>query len=281
MKTVKIVGVPEHFNLPWHMAIEEASFKNRGIDLQWTSVPEGTGRMCQMLQDDETDLAIILTEGIVKSIVAGNTAKIVQEYIASPLLWGIHVGAKSSYRSVSDLQNTKTAISRYGSGSHLMAYVNARNEAWDTTALRFEVIDNLDGAVKALTDGQADYFMWEHFTTKPLVDNGIFRRLGDCPTPWPCFVIAATDDFIAGHTRVLAHILETINGYTYEFKQIPSIDRTLANRYGQQLDDIRDWLSATEWSQAQVSIQNIENVQRTLGDLKLIDTILHPEKMLR
>lgn len=280
MKTVKIVGVPEHFNLPWHMAIEEASFKTRGIDLQWTAVPEGTGRMCQMLQDDETDLAIILTEGIVKSIVAGNTAKIVQEYIASPLLWGIHVGAKSSYRSVSDLKNTKTAISRYGSGSHLMAYVNAKNEAWDTDALHFEVIDNLEGAVKALTDGQADYFMWEHFTTKPLVDNGVFRRLGDCPTPWPCFVIAATDNFIGENTAVLAHILETINGYTDEFKQIPSIDRTLANRYGQQVSDIRDWLSITEWSQSQLSIQNIENVQRTLRELKLIDRTLNPEKIV-
>ena len=30
--------------------------------------------------------------------------------------------------------------------------------------------------------------------TKPLVDNGIFRRIADCPTPWPCFVIAVRDN---------------------------------------------------------------------------------------
>lgn len=63
MKEVRIVGVPEHFNLPWHMAMEDRMFEDRGIDLQWTDVPEGTGRMCQMLKDGETDLAIILTEG--------------------------------------------------------------------------------------------------------------------------------------------------------------------------------------------------------------------------
>ena len=271
MKKVNIIGVPEHFNLPWHLAIEEGAFEERGIDLQWTDIPEGTGRMCQMLENGETDLAIILTEGLVKSITEGNPAKIVQEYIASPLLWGIHVGAKSKYERFADLKTTKAAISRFGSGSHLMAYVNAQNEGWDTGKLQFEVINNLDGAVEALNNGTADYFMWEHFTTKPLVDSGIFRRLGDCPTPWPCFVIAATDKFIKGNSSVLKHILEVINLYTTEFKQIPSIDRTLANRYGQKLEDIQEWLSLTRWSQSQIDSQTLEKVQETLIDLKLID----------
>jgi ABC-type nitrate/sulfonate/bicarbonate transport system substrate-binding protein len=206
--------------------------------------------------------------------------KIVQEYIASPLLWGIHVGARSQFRSVSELKNTKTAVSRFGSGSHLMAYVNARNENWDTDTLQFEVIDNLDGAVEALTNGQADYFMWEHFTTKPLVDKGTFRRLSDCPTPWPCFVIAATDNFLADNAGTLTHVLETINSYTDEFKRIPSIDRTLANRYGQQLEDIGEWLSITEWSQSQLSTQDLKNVQNILLDLKLIDKTLSEGKIL-
>ena len=271
MKKVKIIGVPEHFNLPWHMAIEEGAFEERGIDLQWTDIPEGTGRMCQMLEKGETDLTIILTEGLVKSITEGNPAKIVQEYIASPLLWGIHVGAKSEYRSIPELKTTKAAISRFGSGSHLMAYVNAQNEGWNTQKLKFEIINNLDGAVEALTQGTADYFMWEHFTTKPLVDKGIFRRLGDCPTPWPCFVIAATDKFLKENSSVLKHILEIINLYTMEFKQIPSIDRTLANRYEQQLEDIQEWLSLTRWSQSQIDSHTLEKVQDTLIDLKLID----------
>ena len=113
--------------------------------------------------------------------------------------------------------------------------------------------------------------MWEHFTTKPLVDSGIFRRLGDCPTPWPCFVIAATDIFIGENESLLRHILEIINLYTTDFKQIPSIDRTLANRYEQQLEDIQEWLSLTRWSQSQIDSQTLEKVQETLIDLKLID----------
>ncbi len=280
MKTVKIIGVPEHFNFPWHLAIEEGAFEERGIDLQWSDIPEGTGKMCQMLQDGETDLAIILTEGIVKSIVEGNPVKIVQRYIESPLLWGIHVGAKSKYNTIKELENTKVAISRYGSGSHLMAYVNAKNNEWDTNALNFEVINNLDGAVTALTNGAADYFMWEHFTTKPLVDNGTFRRLGDCPTPWPCFVIAATDNFISTQKGTLAHILEVINLYTEEFKSIPSIDRNLSNAYEQQLEDIKEWLSITEWSQSQMDGKTLSGVQEQLKILGLIDKQVPKESIL-
>ncbi len=280
MKTVKIIGVPEHFNFPWHLAIEEGAFEERGIDLQWSDIPEGTGKMCQMLQDGETDLAIILTEGIVKSIVEGNPVKIVQKYIESPLLWGIHVGAKSKYTQIKDLENTKVAISRYGSGSHLMAYVNAKNNDWDTNALGFEVINNLDGAVTALTNGSADYFMWEHFTTKPLVDNGTFRRLGDCPTPWPCFVIAATDNFISTQKGTLAHILEVINLYTEEFKSIPSIDRNLSNAYEQKLEDIKEWLSITEWSQSQMDGKTLSGVQEQLKVLGLIDKQVSKESIL-
>ncbi|MCM4173275.1 ABC transporter substrate-binding protein [Arenibacter sp. TNZ] len=274
MKNVNIIGVPEHFNFPWQLAIEEGAFEARGINLQWKDIPEGTGKMAQLLQDNETDLAIILTEGIVKSITEGNPSKIVQKYIATPLLWGIHVAEKSDYNTLEDLKSKTAAISRYGSGSHLMAYVNAQKEDWDTKDLKFDVVNNLDGAVASLTEGKADYFMWERFTTKPLVDQGIFRRITDCPTPWPCFVIAATDKFISENSGALAHILEIINVYTSDFKRIPSIDRTLANTYQQQLEDIQHWLSLTEWGQQNMDKQDLQLVQHTLKDLKLIDKII-------
>ncbi|MFD2098553.1 substrate-binding domain-containing protein [Flagellimonas iocasae] len=273
MKTVKIIGVPEHFNLPWHLAMEDGAFEDRGIQLEWTDVPEGTGKMCQLLENQEADLAIILTEGIIKSISQGNPSKIVQEFISSPLLWGIHVDVNSPRESIQDLKDDKVAISRLGSGSHLMAYVNAQNQGWNPENLEFEIINNLDGAIKSLNGGSGAYFMWEHFTTKPLVDNGTFKWLGDCPTPWPCFVVAATDAFLESNSGVLKHVLEVINTYTEEFKQIPSIDRTLSNRYNQKLDDIQEWLSKTTWGQRQLSEETLNGVQQKLFSLNLIEEI--------
>ena len=249
MKTIKIAGVPEHFNLPWHLCIENEEFEAQGIDLQWTDVPEGTGKLCQMLRNSETDIAVILTEGIIKDIVAGNPSKIVQVYVQSPLIWGIHVDAASSYTALSDLENTKAAISRIGSGSQLMAYVNAHNQGWKTDNLQFEIVNTIDGAVEALSQGTAAYFMWERFMTKPLVDKGIFRRIADCPTPWPCFVIAVRNEMLESHPEAIEKLLDIINQTTEEFKEIPSIDKTLSSRYHQKIEDIQEWLSLTEWAQ--------------------------------
>ncbi len=271
MKTIKIAGVPEHFNLPWHLCIENGEFEAVGIDLQWTDVPEGTGKMCQMLRDGETDIAVILSEGIVKDINAENPSKIVQVYVESPLIWGIHVAANSNFKTLSDLENKKVAISRLGSGSQLMAYVNANNQGWNTENLQFEIVNTIDGAVESLTKGESDYFMWEHFMTKPLVDKGIFRRIDDCPTPWPCFVIAVREEILKKYPNAIEQILEIINITTQEFKEIPSIDRTLATKYHQKIEDIQEWLRLTEWSQKPLSEKMLNKIQNQLFDLKIIE----------
>ena len=281
MKTIKIAGVPEHFNLPWHLSIENGDFEKENIDLQWTDVPEGTGKMCQMLRDGETDIAVILTEGIVKDIIGGNPSKIVQIYVESPLIWGIHVAANSNYKTVSDLENKKVAISRLGSGSQLMAYVNADSQGWKTDNLQFEIVNTIDGSVEALTSGTADYFMWERFMTKPLVDKGIFRRIAVCPTPWPCFVIAVRDEILENEPEIIAKILKIINKKTSEFKGILNIDEILASNYNQKIEDIQEWLTLTEWSKKPLTEKMLNNVQNQLFQLKIIDKKVTFDKIVK
>jgi ABC-type nitrate/sulfonate/bicarbonate transport system substrate-binding protein len=281
MKTIKIAGVPEHFNLPWHMCIDDGEFEAVEIDLQWTDVPEGTGKMCQMLREGATDIAVILTEGIVKDIVAGNTSKIIQVYVKSPLIWGIHVAANSQYEKISDLENKKVAISRMGSGSHLMSIVNAQNQNWNPENLQFEIVNTIEGAVESLALEKADYFMWERFMTKPLVDTGIFKKIAECPTPWPCFVIAVRTEVLESEPKIIAQILEIINASTEEFKQIPSIDRTLASKYNQKLEDIQEWLKSTNWSQKQITEPTLDDIMNQLLKLRIINKKIAASSLLK
>lgn len=271
MRTIKVGGVPEHFNLPWHFCIDDGRFKENGLDVSWRDFPDGTGAMCKALRNKEIEVAIILTEGIIQDIHHGNDAVIVQEYIASPLIWGIHVAAESNYQSLEDLKDQKVAISRYGSGSHLMAYVNAHNLGWDPAKLEFEVVGNIDGAIEALQSGKAGYFMWEHFTTKPLVDRGVFRRIADCPSPWSCFVIAVQKDFLKKEQAAILAMLKILNEVTKQFKEIPKIEVALAKKYDQKVKDIEQWLKLTTWSQKQLSVQEIQKVQEQLFELNLIN----------
>ena len=66
-------------------------------------------------------------------------------------------------------------------------------------------------------------------------------------------------------------ILDIINNTTTEFKDIPSIDRTLASKYLQQLEDIQEWLSLTKWSQKTLDEKVLNKIQNQLLDLKIID----------
>ncbi|HCW65073.1 MULTISPECIES: substrate-binding domain-containing protein [Leeuwenhoekiella] len=271
MTTLRVGGVPEHFNLPIHLCIEEGLFAEKGIHVEWVEFPGGTGAMNSALRNDEIDVAIILTEGIIKDIANGNPSKIIQNYVSSPLRWGIHVAAKSDFHSIADLEDKRPAISRYGSGSHVMAYVQANELGWDTSKIECVVVNNITTAIEALTEGDADYFMWEHFTTKPLVDKGIFRRVGDFPTPWSSFVIAASDKAIENDQKSLELFLSVLNAKTKIFKTLEHIEHALSERYEQNLEDIKKWLSITSWSQKSLDKKELELALNYLEKLNMID----------
>ncbi|WP_299016721.1 substrate-binding domain-containing protein [uncultured Polaribacter sp.] len=257
MTNLKVGGVPEHFNYPWYLTLKNKEYTKANINLRWQDFPGGTGQMCKALREGSLDIAIVLTEGIIKDIANGNPSKIVQTFVKTPLIWGIHVAANSNFKNIADLEHATIAISRFGSGSHLMAIVNAYNQGWNIEKLKFKVIGNLQGGIAALKNGEADYFMWEHFTTKPLVDNGTFRRIDDCPTPWPCFVIAVRNEVLEKNFAEVQKVLNIINAQTTGFKNIKNIDEILAERYEQKIEDIQKWLKITSWNEGKPITKNL------------------------
>lgn len=281
MKNIKIGGVPEHFNLPWYLTLRDKSYHEKNINLRWHDFFGGTGQMCKALRNKDIDIAVILTEGIIRDIIDGNKCKIVQVYTKSPLIWGVHVANNSNYKTIDDIKGKKAAISRYGSGSHLMAYVNAEKNGWSTkNDLDFEVVKNLDGALLGLPNGIGDYFMWEKFTTKPYVDNGTFRAIDYCPTPWPCFVIAVRNEVIENNKNTIIDILNIINNTTREFKMIPSVDKLISSRYDQKIEDVQDWLNITEWSQDNIDYNTIDKIQNKLLELEIIPKKVNYEDLV-
>lgn len=274
MITVRVGGVPEHFNLAWHLAIESGMFKQKGIEIEWVDVPGGTGAMCKALRENEFDLAIALTEGVVSDIMQGNPSKIVQFYVNSPLRWGIFVQAQSSINNISEMAGHKYAISRYKSGSHLMAYVNASNNQLGIDDEDFVLVGNLDGARKALADDTAQLFMWEKFTTKPYVDNGEFKMIGECSTPWPCFVVAASNRFIDEHEAVLNEVLSIVNLSCLILKNNSEAPRLIARRYGIKEQDAMLWFRELEYAyHPEMSEQQWEQILNKLKQFGIINHI--------
>lgn len=271
LQKIRLGGVPEHFNLPIHLAKEEGEFEERGVDLEWVEFRGGTGQMVKALRDGEVDMCVLLTEGIVKDIITGNPSKIISGYINSPLIWGIHTGADNPLEHHNQIYDQQYAISRFGSGSHLMAIVDAVENERQIDPAQFTVIKNLDGALESLAAKETDVFYWEKYTTKPYVAKGLLKRIGQFVTPWPCFMIAATNKILEEAPDSVIRTLRTIHDRADKFMQSENSIPLVADRYNQKIEDVTKWFHKTEWAiHGWVSDVMLNNVVFNLREANII-----------
>ena len=278
---IRLGGVPEHFNLPIHLAIERGNFIRRGVDVSWTTFAGGTGQMTKALRNNEVDACILLTEGIITDILKGNPSKIVSLYVNTPLTWGIHTGAKNPLRHYEDIFYKTFAISRFGSGSHLMPIVDANGKDKVIDKKQFKVIKNLDGALLSLTEGTSDVFYWEKYTTKPYVDSGQLKRIGEFVTPWPCFVIAVRDEFLNEEPETVIRMLRIIHDSCDVFMQDEESIDMVSNRYDQKLKDVERWFHSTEWAiHGWVSDKMLKSVLYNLKAADIVDAFASVDELI-
>ncbi|GAB4186404.1 MAG: substrate-binding domain-containing protein [Wenzhouxiangellaceae bacterium] len=272
LDTIRLGGVPEHFNAPWLQAIDEQALSAIGIELQWRDCPGGTGEMMQLLNEGQLDLVLALSEGAVAAIANGAPARLLQWYVRSPLLWGIHVAASATESELTDLARSRYAISRPGSGSHLMAAVLAQQQGWPLpTPRELITVGNLPGAITALTQAEADVFLWERFTTQPLVDRGLLRRVGVCPTPWPAFSLVMRQSLPAVTEAACLRLAGWIVAAVQDFRQRENVVELIAERYALAPDQVEEWLGLTEWATDQsMESATLESLIDTLMELQLI-----------
>jgi ABC-type nitrate/sulfonate/bicarbonate transport system substrate-binding protein len=280
MTNLKIGGVPEHFNLPWDLLIESEAAGRSGIAVQWSDFPDGSGAMAAALRENRLDVAMLLTEGAVAGAAAGGL-KIVSLYTESPLIWGIHVPAASGLRREDDVRGRRYAISRHGSGSHLMTFVHARDRGWPPADIELVVVRNLQGAIDAFAGGTADVFFWEKFMTKPLVDAGKFRRVGEFVAPWPAFVVCASLEALATKRAVIATVLQLALDAAARLAARADAADVIAARHGLEPSDVAEWLRATRWA-ARVGVDpsHVEPAVAALAGLSLIAADVAPASLL-
>jgi ABC-type nitrate/sulfonate/bicarbonate transport system substrate-binding protein len=271
METIRIIGVPEHFNYAWEKVVESQPFLDEEIKLEWQNESRGSGEMNKAIRAGDAAIAIVLTESFVKDKIEGNPGSIIGFHVKSPLIWGIHVSGKSKVTELRELKNAPFLISRFGSGSHLMAFLLAEREKWDLKGLEFEVIGNMEGAKRSFQSEIPKTFLWEKYTTKPFVDNGSFKRVGEIPTPWPCFVIVASDTAIQKHREMLRKLRDLVYEKSITLRADPDFPIQLSHKYGILLEDVQAWLSQTHWAEdSQIDLEVFENTMNILKRLGLI-----------
>lgn len=203
MAPLRIGFVPEHFSTPLEFAK-----KHYGLDARLLPFPSGTGHMVTALQADEIDVGVGLTEGWVAALGKAHEAKqdagfkLVGTYVETPLCWAISTGARrDELRSVDDLKGKIAGVSRIGSGSYVMSFVLADQQGWlnphaDGPPFPVEPLDTFLNLREGVNRGTADFFMWEHFTSKRYYDKGEIKRIGEIYTPWSSWKIVAKNHLV-------------------------------------------------------------------------------------
>ncbi len=271
MPTIRLGGVPEHFNYPWHFAIINGYFQQKGIEIEWHDYPGGTGAMALDLRSNRLDMALLLTEGAIREISDEAPFKIVGTFVESPLTWGIHTASANQKANTEKLGDMKYAISRKGSGSHLMAYVHAYENGSSLLEEQMIVVHDLKGAITSLQANETDLFLWEKFTTKPYIDAGKLKRIGEFPSPWPCFVLVAREEWLFSHSRWANEVIEVIHDTIRELLlDKPTLIDRISSKYTLAPQDVSAWLEVTKWSlETTVSEKMLQKVQFHLSELGL------------
>lgn len=211
--------------------------------------------MIQSLASKEIDVGIGLTEGWVAGLGKAPQGEppyqIIGTYVETPLCWAISAGAsKDKIASVKDLKGKKIGVSRIGSGSYVMGFVLADQEGWlDTSSSEppFEIVilDNFKKLRDGVNSGEADFFMWEHFTSKRYYDNGEIKRVGEIYTPWSSWKIVARepgDERLAGVMKSINKGIEFFNGHAEENVEYISTELDYSK------EDAKEWLGTVKFS---------------------------------
>lgn len=152
-----------------------------------------------------------------------------------------------------------------------MAYVLADQQNWLSSSNEsepFKIVPS--GAFAALRTAvrqqptTADFFMWEHFTTKAYWDNGELKRIGEIYTPWPSWMIAAREP----SDPALQTLAEKLNaGVQYFLDSEEEAVRHITGTMEYSEEDAREWLKTVQFTR---NVRGVDPgvVRKTVGILR-------------
>ena len=291
---LRIGYVPEHFSAPLYFATHKLSHP---YDLQ--TFPAGTATLISALQDNTIDVAIGLTEGFVNGLARAKTSgsdagfSLVGTYVESPLRWAVSTGGTRTDIAteadpgewVKSLKGKKIGVSRVGSGSYVMGYVMADKLGWldGESKEPFEVVElgQFENLRNAVADGTADFFMWEHFTSKRYFDDGSIKKVGEILTPWPSWMIAARSDVEEAKLKTFFERLDQGVQYFHNKPEESVEYNTKTLTYSKE--DAEEWAKTVQFAPAVEGVKSsvVDETLKVLKKAKVVDDQVKSQGMIR
>jgi hypothetical protein len=280
--------------MPISICEERGIFKEAGLKVKHVLVPEGTGKMVQMLEDDEVDVAFPVSDALMVGIGKGRQVELIGTFASSPLQWAALVGSSNSeLNSLADLSKLKDGarigISRPGSGSHTMAYYMAKQHGLKRHNLGFSPANDFTGLKTGVNNKEFDVFLWEIFTSLPSINNGEIKSIGLVPTPWSAFSIATGVSSSGSGTpniekdTAIRNFLQALSIGSQVFsaaeeRQVWS--QRIAQEFGHKQADAQAWLESVTFSHGMaISKSETQRAIEVLQSIELLPQGFHAGKL--
>ena len=132
----------------------------------------------------------------------------------------------------------------------------------------------------SLSKNEAQIFYWEKYTTKPFVENGTVRMIGEFSAPWSSFLIVASDEALQTKRSAIKKVLEVINEESIRFVSSPQSILLLHERFQLAEHDASTWLHSTVWSSDYfIRLQGLENAKQALLKIGSVRADLNVEDL--
>ncbi|ODV80274.1 uncharacterized protein CANTADRAFT_21514 [Suhomyces tanzawaensis NRRL Y-17324] len=254
--SLRVAYIPEHFSTPLFFAIQQKYFS---FNIELTPVIEGSGRLINLLNANEVDIAIGLTEAFVADIAKGNepSYKLVDTYVESPLCWAISTGFnRENLTSASQLEGKTIGVSRIGSGSYVMSFVLAHDLKFQKPFAGYPTLSNFKNLRDSVNlkyteepEKNSDAFMWEHFTSKKYYDNNEIKKIGEIYTPWPSWVINSNAQLLESKPEMIKEFVAGLNkGIEYFNNNHEEAIEFISNNLDYSAEDAREWIKTVKFN---------------------------------
>lgn len=116
----------------------------------------------------------------------------------------------------------------------------------------------------AVNDNTADFFMWEHFTSKRYFENGEIKKVGEIYTPWSSWKIAARNP----SDGRLEALFEKLNqGVDYFLSHQEEAVSYISSELDYSKEDATTWLRTVKFAE-NVKVIRDDTIAKTIEVLQ-------------
>jgi hypothetical protein len=157
-----------------------------------------------------------------------------------------------------------------------MGFVLADQQGWlspsssASSTPPFEVIplQTFERLRNGVNDNTADFFMWEHFTSKRYYDNGSIKRVGEIYTPWSSWKIVASTKSTTPDDPRLGELFEKLDrGVEYFEKHKEENVKYISTELDYSEEDAKEWLKTVKFTKNTKGV-DVGVIQKTIETLR-------------